>query len=116
MFFQTPLQVDGPPRRAMVEFAQNCAKARLVGPRLSEEPIKFIDPQVAVRSGCHVSPSVLPLRILLPIFFDQYTKFSVPIGYFILASEYILMSPVAEALFDASPRAIPMRPFRAGRA
>lgn len=47
----------------MIEFPENCVKARLVSLRLGEEAIEFIDPQVAVRSDGHVSLSVPALAI-----------------------------------------------------
>lgn len=73
MFFQTLLQVDCPRCRAMAEFRENCAKARLVFPRLGKEPIELIDPQLAVRSGGHVLINVLTLASVISLYFIRIT-------------------------------------------
>ncbi len=48
----------------MTEFVQNCAKARLIFSRFSEELIELIDPQMAVGSASHIplsNPRILPV-------------------------------------------------------
>jgi hypothetical protein len=92
----------------MAEFRENCAKARLVFPRLGKEPIELIDPQLAVRSGGHVLINVLTLASVISLYFIRITLV-IPTRAATLRflRKYILPIPTTEALFGVKPKTAP---------
>jgi hypothetical protein len=108
MFLQTPLQVDCPRCRAMAEFRENCAKARLVFPRPGKEPIELIDPQLAVRSGGHALLNVLTLASVMSLYFIRITPvISTTAATLRFLAKIFLPIPTTEALFGVKPKTTP---------